>query len=277
MPEELTTMITDLLGSFEISTDRMILRIVAAMAVIGLGFLLSRRASAAFRKALRGAKLDETLVTFFGSAFFYIFIIVVIVIALSILGIPTTSIIALLGIATLAIGLALQDSIANLASGVLIIMLRPYVVGDYVEMQSLSGFVTEIKLYHTLLTTRDNKSIYIPNKEVMSGNIVNYSETDLIRLDLVYGISYGDDVLKAKSILEEIVRQEDRIAHDPPPIVAVQGLGDSSVDFTVRPYVDVHDELEVSFSITEQVKLRFDREGLTIPFPQRDVHMIPVN
>jgi small conductance mechanosensitive channel len=185
--------------------------------------------------------------------------------------------VAILGAATLAIGLALQDSIANLASGVMIITLRPFKVGDYVETANEKGFVTDIRLFHTLLTTRDNKAIFLPNKDVMGNNITNYSDTPLIRLDLVYGISYSDDVLKAKRILGEIVAADDRVAKDPAPMIFVKELGDNSVNLIAWVNIDVKDELVVTYDTTEQVKLRFDREGISIPFPQRDVHLFQPN
>jgi small conductance mechanosensitive channel len=226
---------------------------------------------------LEKARVDPTLVSFFGNIFYYLFLAIIVVAALNNLGIPTTSIVAIIGAATLAIGLALQDSLGNLAAGVVIIILRPYRIGDYIETSSATGYVTEIQLFHTLLTTRDNKSVLVPNSDVLDNNIVNYSRTELIRLELVYGISYGDDLLKAKRILREIVEADERVAKDPIPEVAVKELGDSSVNFAVRPYVRVRDEVPVTFHITEQVKLRFDAEGISIPFPQRDVHLFQRN
>lgn len=145
------------------------------------------------------------------------------------------------------------------------------------EIDVVSGYVTTIGLFNTMLTTRDNKSVFIPNKGVLDGNLINYSKTELIRLDLVYGVSYADDIRKAKSILEEIVISADRVANQSPPSVAVKELGDNSVNFLVRPYVHVRDELKVTYAITEQVKLSFDQEGISIPYPQHDVHLYQTN
>lgn len=262
---------------FSLPLSELLFRILVAVAIVFFGRLLVRWLTRTAKKAMERSEVDETLISFLGNITYYMLLLIVVVIALGVLGFPTTSIIAVLGAATLAIGLALQDSIANLASGVLIIALRPFQVGDYVESADEDGFVTDIRLFHTLLTTRDNKAIYLPNKDVMGNNITNYSNSPLIRLDLVYGIGYGDDVLKAKRILEEIVLANELIAKEPVPVIAVKELADSSVNLIARPYVKVGDEPSVTYSITEQVKLRFDEEGISIPFPQRDVHLFQPN
>ncbi|MGB3717708.1 MAG: mechanosensitive ion channel domain-containing protein, partial [Candidatus Promineifilaceae bacterium] len=251
------------------------LAIVAAIVIAGR--FVSKILAGASEKFLQRSGIDETLVSFFTKITYYTSLLFVALIALGVLGLPMTSVIAVLGASVLALGIALQDSLANLASGVLIIGLRPFVVGDYVEIDDVSGFVTVIGLFNTMLTTRDNKSVFIPNKGVLDGNLINYSKTELIRLDLVYGISYTDNIRKAKNILEEIVRNDARVATQPPPSVAVKELGDNSVNFVMRPYVHVRDELKVTYAITEEVKLSFDQEGITIPFPQRDVHLFQSN
>jgi small conductance mechanosensitive channel len=253
------------------------LRVLGSIAIFIIGRWLARITVDGLRRLLVKAQVDRTLVFFLGNVLYYVLLAVVFVAALSNIGIPTTSIVAILGATTLAIGLAMQDSLANLAAGVVIIMLRPYRLGDYVEIGDAEGYVHDIKIFHTALTTRDNKVIYVPNNDVMDGNIVNYSRREWIRLDLVFGIGYGDDLLKAKRILQEIVAADERIAKEPVPVVAVQVLGDSSVNLAVRPYVKVADMVPITFAITEQVKLRFDAEGVTIPFPQRDVHLFQAN
>ena len=253
------------------------LRVLGSIAIFIFGRWLARITVDGLRRLLVKAQVDRTLVFFLGNVLYYVLLAVVFVAALSNIGIPTTSIVAILGATTLAIGLAMQDSLANLAAGVVIIMLRPYRLGDYVEIGDAEGYVHDIKIFHTALTTRDNKVIYVPNNDVMDGNIVNYSRREWIRLDLVFGIGYGDDLLKAKRILQEIVAADERIAKEPVPVVAVQELGDSSVNLAVRPYVKVADMVPITFAITEQVKLRFDAEGVTIPFPQRDVHLFQAN
>ncbi len=264
-------------GIFDGSLSEVIVKIAVAIGILVLGALVARFLTASLRRALVRSRVDKTLVSFLCNVFYYSLLVIAVVISLNYLGVPTSSLVAVLGAATLAIGIALQDSIANLASGISLIALRPIAVGDYVEVSNEEGFVVEIRFFHTLLTTRDNKSVYVPNKDVMGNNIVNFSDTELIRLDLVYGISYGDDVHKAKGILEQIVAEDERIAKQPPTVVAVKELGDSSVNLTVRPYVHVEDEPDVTFALTEKVKLRFDAEGVSIPFPQRDVHLIQAN
>jgi small conductance mechanosensitive channel len=253
------------------------LQILGAIAILVFGRIAARWFSKFICGMLERANVDVTVVSFFRNVVYYLLLAIVLVAALNNLGIPTTSIVAILGAATLAVGLALQDSLGNLAAGVIIIFLRPYKLGDYVEISGKNGFVTEIQLFHTMLTTRDNKSVMVPNNDVLDNNITNYSRTKLIRLDLIYGIGYGDDLLKAKRILLEIIEADERVAKDPGPEVVVMELGDSSVNLSVRPYVNVRDETGVTFTTTEQVKLRFDEEGISIPFPQRDIHLFQAN
>jgi small conductance mechanosensitive channel len=253
------------------------LQLIGSIAIFIIGRWLAIFFARSSNRLLRKAQVDQTLVAFFSNISYYLLLIIIIVAALSNLGIPTTSVIAILGGATLAIGLALQDSLGNLAAGVMLILLRPYRVGDLVEVNGATGFVTEIEIFHTRLRTRDNRDLFVPNKDIIDNNITNYSKTELIRLDLVFGIGYGDDLLKAKRILTEILTEEKRIAPQPAPVVAVKELGDSSVDFAVRPFVRVADMIPVTFALTEQVKLRFDAEGISIPFPQRDVHLYQTN
>lgn len=253
------------------------LQVLGSIAILIIGRIVAKWLTNFTRRLLKRSNVDKTLVSFFGNILYYLLLAIVIIAALNNLGIPTTSIIAILGAGTLAVGLALQDSLGNLAAGVVIIFLRPYKLGDYVEINGEDGFVTEIQLFHTLLTTRDNKSVMVPNNDVLDNNIINYSKVELIRLDLVYGIGYEDDLRKAKRILQEIIEADERVAKDPAPKVVLKELGDSSVNFSVRPYVRVRDEMGVTFDVTEQVKLRFDEEGISIPFPQRDVHLFQAN
>lgn len=249
------------------------LKVLGAIAIFIIGRWLARFLVDALKKVMKRANIDDTLISFLDNLLYYILLIIVIVTALQALGVQPTSIIAILGAATLAIGLALQDSLGNLSAGIMIILLRPYKVDDFVEINEAQGYVTEIKIFHTRLRTRDNRVVFVPNNDAIDSNIINYSKEEWVRVDLVYGIGYEDDLLKAKRILEEIVQSDERIAQDPAPTVAVQELGDSSVNFAVRPYVKVKDYVPVSMALTEAVKLRFDQEGISIPFPQRDVHL----
>lgn len=253
------------------------LQVLGSVAILIIGRWVAIWLVKVFNRLLRQSKVDQTLISFATNILYYLLLALVVVAALNNLGMQTASIVAILGAATLAIGLALQDSLGNLAAGVVIIFLRPYRLGDYVEISGEEGFVSEIQLFHTLLTTRDNKSVLVPNSDVLDNNIINYSRTELIRLDLVYGISYSDDLLKAKRILTQIIEADERVAKDPPPQVVVKELGESSVNLSIRPYVRVRDEMNVKFAVTEQVKLRFDKEGISMPFPQRDVHLFQAN
>ncbi len=254
--------------------DNFLPRLIISIVILAVGFWLARLLTKAFVRAMQRSKVDETLQKFFAQLIYYVLLAVVIIIVLTSLGIPTTSLVAVLGASALAVGLALQDTLSNLAAGVLIIFLRLYKVNDYVEIGDERGTVSAVAFFHTELRTPDNKVLFIPNSDVMDGNIINYSEMEWIRVDMTFGISYDDDLLKAKRILQEIVAADERIPEDPAPVIAVEELGDNSVNLAVRPYTKLDNFLQVRFDVTEKVKLRFDEEGLTIPFPQRDVHLI---
>ncbi len=233
-----------------------------------IGFVVNR-----IDRLLDRSKMDSTVHLFLVRLARYSLYALLIVIVLSILGVPMTSIIAVLGAATLAIGLALQDSLKNIASSILIIILKPYVVADFVEINEKTGKVIEVGLYHTRLLTPDNKMLYIPNSEVMSENLINYSSMDIIRVDMVFGIGYDDDIREARQVIENILKSDERILQEPEPVIAVKELGDNSVNFAVQPYAKRDDSVAVSYYVTEQVKLRFDEVGISIPYPQRDVHI----
>jgi len=248
--------------------------LIVSIIILIVGRWLARLLTRVVVRSMKRANVDETLQTFFSTLVYYALLCVVIVMAMANMGIPTNSLVAILGAFTLAIGFALQDTLGNLASGVLLIMLRPYEINDLVEIGDQRGVVTAIGFFHSHLRTADNKVLLIPNNDVMDGNIINYSEMDWIRVDMTFGIGYGDDLLKAKRILQEIIAGDSRIPEDPPPTIAVAELGDNSVNLAVRPFSKLDDMLQVRFDVTEQVKLRFDAEGISIPFPQRDVHLI---
>lgn len=253
------------------------LKIIGAIVVLVVGRWVARLLSDTGKRLLKGAEVEETLVSFLSNILYYLLLVIVIIAALNILGIPTTSVVAVLGAATLAVGFALQDSLASLAAGVVIILLRPYKAGDFVEINSVTGYVKEVQIFHTRLTARDNRTVFIPNDDVMDGNIINYSMSDLVRVDLVFRIGYGDDIDRAKRILEEIVQANERVVEDPAPVVAVKALGDNSVNLVVRPFVNVKDMAPVTFEITEAAKLRFDESSIEMPYPQRDVHLFQAN
>ncbi len=253
------------------------LRLLGAVAIFIIGRWVSGIIIQAVQKIMEKAQVDKTLVTFVKNMIYYVLLAFVILAALNNLGVQTTSLVAILGASALAVGLALQGSLANFAAGVLIILFRPFKVGDLVETAGVFGFIEEIQIFNTILRTRDNKTVIIPNANITGDNIINYSTKGILRVDMVFGIGYDDDLLKAKKILEELVQADDRILADPPPRVAVLELADSSVNFAVRPFVKVADYRNIYFDLTEQVKLRFDQAGVSIPFPQQDVHLFTAN
>ena len=256
-------------------------RIVGALLVLFIGFWLIRYVARYIARYLQKSNVDTTVALFLENLIRYSLYAVLLVTALSVLGVPLSSVVAVLGASALAIGLALQDSLKNIASGVLIVLLKPYEVGEFVEINDRTGIVVEVSLYHTQIRTPDNKLLYVPNSNVMSDHIINYSDLEIIRVDMVFGIGYEDDIRKAKAILQEIVDRDERILTEPAPVIAVGELGDSSVNLVVQPFAKRDEALQVRYDTTEQVKLRFDEAGISIPFPQRDVHLIapaaPVN
>ncbi|MEM6733256.1 MAG: mechanosensitive ion channel domain-containing protein [Myxococcota bacterium] len=248
-------------------------RLVAALLILIVGGIAIRIVIAGLRRALTAARLDPGLVGFLASIARIGAWAVVIISALGKLGVETTTFAAVVGAAGLAIGFALQGSLGNLAAGVLILFFRPFKVGDYVEAAGTAGVVNDIAIFSTVLTTPDNKRIIVPNSSVTGGNITNYSALDTRRIDLVFGIGYGDDILKARDVLQQILDADERVLKEPESTIAVLELADSSVNFAVRPWVKTSDYWPTYFAITEQVKLRFDEAGISIPFPQQDVHM----
>ena len=225
------------------------------------------------RKALGRAKMDDILINFVASMASALLLLFIIIAALNQLGVNTTSLIALLGAAGLAIGLALQNSLQNFASGVMLIIFRPFKTGDFVEAGGTSGVVEHISIFTTIMRTGDNREVIVPNRAIYNGTITNYSARETRRIDMVFGIGYDDDIKKAKEILQQLLDADERVLKDPAPLIAVGELADSSVNFNVRPWVKSGDYWAVKFDFTEQVKLTFDAQGISIPYPQMDVHM----
>jgi len=248
-------------------------KIIAAIAILIVGRLVIGVVARIVRRLMTKANVDETLTKFLVSLTRILLMTFVIIAALSALGVQTTSFVAIIGAAGLAIGFALQGSLANFAAGVMLIIFRPFKSGDYIEAGGTSGVVEEISIFNTILKTLDNRRVIVPNGKITGDNITNYSALEIRRVDLVFGIGYGDDLKRAKDILVQIVSGDDRILRDPAPTVAVSELGDSSVNFVVRPWVKTVDYWSVYFDLTERVKTTFDEKGISIPFPQRDVHL----
>jgi small conductance mechanosensitive channel len=225
------------------------------------------------RKMLQTQAVDKILETFVCNLAYWAIMIFVIIAAINQVGVQTTSLIAVMGAAGLAVGLALQGSLSNFAAGVLIVIFRPYRVGDWVEAAGISGSVEQVQILTTILKTGDNKQIIVPNSQIMNSIITNYSANDTRRIDMIVGVSYSDDLDKVRKTLEELVASDERILKDPACTIAVSELADSSVNFVVRPWASTADYWSVKFDLTEAVKKRFDEEGISIPFPQRDVHL----
>jgi small conductance mechanosensitive channel len=249
------------------------LKILAAVAIFVVGRWIARLLSGLVGKALGRAKVDETLVRFVRDLCYVALLTFVIIAALAKIGIQTASFVALIGAAGLAVGLALQGSLANFASGVLMLIFKPMRIGDFVEAGGAKGSVKEIGIFTTILASPDNVRIVVPNSQVMGGNISNYTINGTRRVDMVFGIAYEDDLKKAQSVIEKVLAAEERILPEPAPVVAVSELADSSVNFVVRPWVNVADYWNVYFDLTAKIKIALEANGLTIPFPQRDVHM----
>lgn len=249
------------------------INLVSAIIIFIVGRWVIRLLMRGLRKVLQRQEVDKTLETFVCNLVSVALLVLVIIAAISALGIQTTSFIAVLGAAGLAIGLALQGSLSNFASGVLIVLFRPYKVGDYIEAAGVGGTVEEVQILTTVLKSPDNKRIVVPNSQVMNSVITNYSAEDQRRVDLVIGVSYGDDLDKVRDAIEDLVAAEGRILDEPACQIAVSELADSSVNFVVRPWVARDDYWGVKFDLTEAIKKRFDEVGIAIPFPQQDVHL----
>ena len=249
------------------------LKLLFALLVFFIGKRIARFITNLVIKLMKNNDVDAELIGFFDSLIYWLLFALVCVAALGQLGVQTASFIALIGAAGLAIGLALQGALSNFAAGVLIIILRPLRVNDFVEVAGEAGSIQNIKIFTTELRTGDNKCVIIPNSRVLDSNIVNYSSTGRRRVDLVFGIGYNDNLDHARKVFQDIIQSDERILKDPEPVIAVSELAESSVNFVVRPWVKTEDYWAVNFDITEQVKKRFDEEKISIPFPQQDVNI----
>ena len=248
-------------------------RPLAAAAIFIIGRWVAKLLTNFARKAFARSNMEDTLERFLCSLIYAALLAAVIIAAINQLGVQTTSLLAIVGAAGLAIGLALQGSLSNFAAGVMIVGFRPYRVGDVIEAAGVIGKIEEVQIFTTVLLTGDNKMIIIPNSQIMASEITNYSAKPTRRVDLVAGCGYDDDLDKVRSVLTAIVAGDERILSEPEPVIAVSELADSSVNFVVRPWVKSEDYWSVYFDLTEQIKKRFDAEGISIPYPQRDVHV----
>lgn len=249
------------------------MKVVAAVVVIVIGRWVAKILSNIIKKTLIKNEIDLTVVSFIANLTYFTLLTFVVLAALGQLGIQTTSFIAIVGAAGLAIGLALQGALSNFAAGFLMLIFRPFKVGDYIEGAGVTGTVVDIQVFTTQLKTPDNKMIIIPNAKLTADNITNFTTTGTRRVDLVFGISYTDDIDHAKEIFTNLLNEDSRIMKDPEPTVVLFELADSSVNFAVRSWVNSSDYWGVYCDMTENVKKRFDSEGISIPFPQQDVHL----
>lgn len=248
------------------------LKLIIALIIIFIGMKVIKYLMNLFEKSFE-KKLEPTLMKFLKSVFKALLNVMLFLSVASTLGIEMTSFVAVLGAMTFAIGLSLQGSLANFAGGVLILLSKPFQVGDFIEAGGNKGTVEEIQILYTVLKTPDNKKIVIPNGDLSNSDILNYSAHEQRRLDMVFGIGYDDDILKAKKVLREIVESNEHIHDTPAPVIEVTELAGSSVNFDVKVWIDTSDYWKVYYGMQETVKLRFDEEGIGIPYPQMDVHM----
>jgi len=249
-------------------------RVVLAVLTLIVGLWIIGVVVKVSKKAMDSSKMDKTLVPFLSNLISWSLKILLFISVASMVGVATTSFVAVLGAAGLAIGLALQGSLANFAGGVLILIFKPYKVGDLIEGQGHLGVVKEVQIFNTILLTPNNKRVIVPNGAMSNGSIVNYSAEGTLRVDLVIGIAYESDIPKAKELLLQMVQSDSRVLKEPAPLVAVSELADSSVNLVVRPWCSFKDYWGVYFDSTENAKKVLEANGITIPFPQRDVHLI---
>ncbi|MDX2413846.1 MAG: mechanosensitive ion channel [Bacteroidales bacterium] len=249
------------------------IKLVLAIVVLLIGLAIIKRIAKVTTKMMTKSKVSDSLIPFLRSLITIGLKLMLIVSVLGMVGVQMTSFIAVLGAAGLAVGLALQGTLQNFAGGVIILLFKPYKVGDYIETQGYAGSVKEIQIFTTIMNTPDNKIIIIPNSPIATGSLINYSAQTTRRVDFTFGIGYNDDIEKARKILLSMLEKHDKIKGDPAPFVRVVELADSSVNFAVRAWVESSDYWDVFFDITEQVKKDFDKEGISIPYPQNDVHV----
>lgn len=252
-------------------------KLLIALAVFVIGRWIANFIVRLVRKALGLRKVDETLTQFLCNILRMALMVAVVITAMQQAGIETTSFVAVLGAATLAIGFALQGSLSNFAAGVMIILFRPFKAGDFVEAGGTAGVIEEVNVFATTVKTGDNKVVIVPNSGIMGGNITNYSAKPMRRIDFVFGIGYGDDIKKAKEVLTRVMAEEDRVLKDQAVTIGVAELADSSVNIACRPWVATGDYWPTYFDLMERVKVEFDAAGISIPFPQQDVHLHKVD
>jgi small conductance mechanosensitive channel len=269
-PEEVLQTIVSLMSTWG-------LQVVGALVLLIVGRWIAGALGRAARRGLERSRLEASLIPFLSGIVYYLTIAVVLIAVLNLFGIETTSLIAVLGAAGLAVGLAMQGTLSNVAAGVMLLIFRPLRPGDYVEVAGIAGTIDEIGLFSTTLNTPDNVHITVPNSSVYGETIKNYSTNDTRRNDLVMSIAYGDDIGRAVEVLQKVLASDSRVLKDPAPVVAVGALADSSVDLVVRPWCRKEDYWTLRFDLTRRCKEELEGAGLSIPFPQRDLHIFPTS
>lgn len=247
--------------------------VIGAILTFFIGRWVAKKLAQLFKKILVRQNVDITLLKFFDNLVYYALLIVVLMASADQLGINTSSFLAIFGAAGLAVGLALKDSLGNIASGVMLVFFRPFKIGDWVNAGGISGTVQTISIFNTTFVSPDNQVMIVPNGQITNGVITNVTANPTRRLDMVYGISYGDDLRKARVVFETVLADEPRVLPEPVPVIAVAELANSSVNFNVRPWVNTSEYWAVKWALTEKIKLALDEAGISIPFPQTDIHL----
>jgi small conductance mechanosensitive channel len=250
------------------------IKIIAAIAIFIIGRIIAKLLIKAIKKIMVKAGIDETLRDFLGNIIQAVLMIVIVIAALEQLGIDTTSVLAVFAAAGLAVGLAFKDSLSNFAAGIMVILFKPFKLGDFIEAAGISGVVESIRIFNTVMRTGDNREITVPNAHIYSGIITNFSARDTRRIDLIIGIGYNDNINTAKNIIEELINNDKRILIEPTPTIMVSELGASSVDLAVRPWVNSADYWSVRADLLQMIKETFDAKGISIPYPQQEIHLI---
>ena len=248
-------------------------KLIGAIIVLIIGLWVIKILQKGVRKGLEKRDVDPSLKGFLNSMVGILLKTMLVISVVGIVGVPMTSFIAILGAAGLAVGMALSGTLQNFAGGIMILIFKPFKVGDYIEAQGHEGSVSEIQIFNTILKTPDNKTIIIPNGGLSTGSMTNYSAEPQRRVDFVFGIAYGDDVDKARNVLQRLINADERILKDPEPFIAISELAGSSVNLVVRVWADAANYWDIYFDLKEKVYKTFDKEGLHIPFPQMDVHI----
>ena len=252
-------------------------KVIGAVVILALGRLLTTFLANLVERLMEKSGAQRTLTGFVRNLTRISLLAFTVIAALGALGVETTSLIAVIGAAGLAVGFALQSSLSNIASGIMLVVLQSFKVGNYIDAGGTRGVVEEIRLFNTVLRTFDNCKVVVPNSRITNENITNYSAKDTRRIDLEFSIGYHDDLKLTRNVLERIVKADERILRDPAPEIGILELGESSVNFFVRPWVRTADYWPVKCDLLEKVKLTFDHEGISIPYPQRDVHLYQVS